>query len=229
VRDGIDARAGRYHARLGQSQPRIKNGNARGGFCIQAGHFLMSVLVHYERSRLALAACAGGGWNGNKRQHRFASFVCAPVILNATAIAEEKVAAFCRVHGAAAAEGDENINPALPCDRDAFLDATGGRIFFGAVEHSHLQALGLENLDGAGGMSSGNNAGICYEKYGGLGRARPCYEIASEFTEPLKAVDAEDEARARRMIERREGGKLGKVSVGTGRFTGWHERMMRDL
>jgi hypothetical protein len=69
-------------------QRRVQNGDARGGFGVAAGHFLVGDRVGDEGEGLALAAGAGGGRNGDEREHGPRGLAHAPVILHPSAVGQ---------------------------------------------------------------------------------------------------------------------------------------------
>src|SRR5689334_5429685 len=125
----IHARMGRYRWGLGDRQPWVEDRYSSHSFRIEAGHFLVSLIVGDQRSGLAFATCPGGGGNGNEREHRFGRLAYSPVILHAPPIGEEKVTAFCRIHGAPSSEPDEQINALRTRHLQAILYIASRRIF----------------------------------------------------------------------------------------------------
>jgi hypothetical protein len=69
VSEGIDTGMGGDGVRLGEGESGVEDGDARGGLGIEAGHFLMSLIVGNEGGALAFAAGAGGGGDGDEGQH----------------------------------------------------------------------------------------------------------------------------------------------------------------
>ena len=123
VSQGVNAAASRDPRRLGKGQRGVKEGDARGGFGVAAGHLLMGLLVGDEGKGLAFAARAAGGGDGEQRQHGARGLANAPVILHLAAIGEDEVAALGGVHAAAAAQADDGVNGGAAGDFDASFHA----------------------------------------------------------------------------------------------------------
>src|SRR6185295_11556606 len=107
----IDARVRRDQRRLRHRERGVQKRDTGGGLGVKTGHFLVGVLVRDQGGGLTLAAGAGGRRNRDKRQHRSAGFAHAPVVLHPPSIGEKKIAAFRRVHAAAAAQAHDRVDP----------------------------------------------------------------------------------------------------------------------
>ena len=112
----------------------VEQGDSRGGFGVAAGHFLVGLFVGDQGKRLALAAGAAGGGDGDERQHRPGRLADAPIILHAAAVGEQEIAAFGGVHAAAPAQADDGVDVRPAGDLEAPLDALGAGVFLDAVK-----------------------------------------------------------------------------------------------
>ena len=70
----------------------------------------MRLRVRDQGERLAFAAGAGRRGNGDQRQHRPGGLADAPIVLHPPAIGQQEIAALGRIHAAAAAEADEEVD-----------------------------------------------------------------------------------------------------------------------
>ena len=160
VGDGINAGTGGDAWRLGKGEQGIENGDFGGGFGIATGHFRMRFFIGNQGVGLAFAAGAGGGGNGDEREHRFGGFAGARIVVNASAIGQDEIAAFGRIHGAAAAEADDKIDVGIASKRNAALDGGGGGVFIRMIEESDEKAGGFKILLDLAGMAGRDNSGI---------------------------------------------------------------------
>ena len=107
----------------------------------------MSLLIGDQREGLAFAASAGGGWDGDERQHWLGGFAGAPVILHAPAVGEEKIATLGGVHAAAAAQADDGVDARGFGNDEAIIDVAGRGIFARLAEEGDLEFRGFEAWD----------------------------------------------------------------------------------
>ena len=173
----------------------IENGDAGGGLGIQAGHFLVRNLVRNQRGGLAFTARPGSRRDGDEREHRFPGFVDAPVVQNPAAIGQNEVAALRSIHAAAAAQADQGVNPGDLRDLQTFIDVARGGILSDLIEHHHTQTARLKGVLDPMGMTCSDNPRVGHDQHDF--RAQP----ARQFTDPLDAVQTEDQPRARLIIK----------------------------
>ena len=70
----------------------------------------------------------------------------APIVLHPPAVGQQEIAALGRIHAAAAAQADEEVDLLLPRDRDARVDHFGRGVLDDAIEACHADTCGGQRL-----------------------------------------------------------------------------------
>ena len=185
--DGIDAGGGGHTSGNAADQLRIENGSGEANLLVAARHLAMRRLLRDEGVALGLASRSCGGRNPDRGQHRLLCFSVAPVVLHAAAVRQQKVDSLGAVHGAAAAEPDDELYLiTLPRTRDALADMRRRRVLLHPGEHGVRNRCPLQRLQRPVDYAGLLDPGVGDHEYGAV------TQLAGEFAEPVDGVAAKE-------------------------------------
>ena len=196
VRQGVDAGEGGDLRRLRDGDFRIEDRCREGGFAVAAGHFQVRLLVGDQGERLGLAAGARRRRHADRRQHRLLGPAEALVVGHRAAVGEDEIDPLGAVHGAAAADGNDQVDAERPSEIDADADVLAGRILLDLIKDEHLEPGFLQRFQSPPRMPDGVQTRIGHEQ-----RSRGT-ELPRQFAQALKRSGTEHDARRRVKIER---------------------------
>ena len=108
--------------------------------------FDMGLRMRDQGEGLAFAARPGRRGDGDQGQHGPGGLADAPVIFHSPAVGEQEIATLGRIHAAAAAQADEEIDLLLACERDARIDHLSRGVFDDVAKACDLDTRGGQRL-----------------------------------------------------------------------------------
>ena len=136
--------------------------------------------------------------NTDGRQHRSSGLVDPPVVLHLAAVGEQEVDSLGAVHGAAAAETDDQVDLVLTGETGAGLHVASRRVLFDPVEDEHFAGFLADQLSGALWIP------CCPHTVIGNDEGAPAAQLMNQITDlrqgirPAVYPDAADRRRPRR-------------------------------
>lgn len=140
VGEGIDTGEGGDARGLGSGEIGVEDSDSAGGFGVSAGHFDVGICIADEGEGLGFASGPGGGGDADEGEHWVGGFADAPVVFDSAAAGVEEVDSFRAIHGATAAETDEEVGLKGLGEGDTAIDIEGGWVFVEVVEGSDMEA-----------------------------------------------------------------------------------------
>ena len=192
VRQRINARASRDTQRLAEREHGVEDGDASGGFRVEARHLLVRRFIGDERRTLALAAGARRRRDGDEREHRLRRFPHAPIVAHLAAVREDEIRAFRCIHAAPTANPDEDVRPTRSLHAPG--DVARRRVLPHPVEHRHREPRRAQEIARFPRVARCDDAGIRDDE-------RPLAETRREFADARQRSRTHDEACAELPIE----------------------------